>query len=444
MTAEAPLADRMRPRSLEEVVGQEAVTGPGQLLALALAEGRIPSMILWGPPGCGKTTIARVLAHSADYRFEQLSAVLAGVKDVRAVVERAQNSRAEGEPTILFVDEIHRFNKAQQDAFLPFVENGDITLIGATTENPSFELNGALLSRCRVTVLQELEPDKLIVLLERALTDAERGLGLSRTQIADDALELMAEQAAGDARYALNMLETFVDLHAQPLAKGETLSREQLQNSLQRRAALYDKKGDGHYNLISALHKSLRGSDADASLYWLARMLGGGEDGLYVARRMVRFASEDIGNADPQALAIAIQARDAYHFLGPPEGDLALAQCAVYLATAPKSNSVYVAYKKAQKLAQQSGHLAPPKHILNAPTRMMKELGYGKGYKYAHDYADAFAAQECFPDALAGTVLYEPVERGFEREIAKRLQWWRKRKLEAMAQAPEPEQGDES
>nr|CRH05447.1 Replication-associated recombination protein A [Candidatus Magnetococcus massalia] len=422
----SPLADRMRPTALEDLIGQDAITAPGKLLHQALDSDQLPSMVLWGPPGCGKTSVAHMIAHQTQHRFESLSAVLSGVKDVRAVVERAKSYRAQGSRTILFVDEIHRFNKSQQDAFLPFVESGDIILIGATTENPSFELNSALLSRCRVLVLSALEPEDLITLLKRALCDGERGLGTYERQVEEAALVLIAEQAGGDARYALNMLETFVSLALKGSESGDLLTKEALLQSLERRAALYDKSGDGHYNLISALHKSLRGSDVDASLYWLARMMEGGEDGLYIARRMIRFATEDIGNADPQALTVAIHARDSFHMLGSPEGDLALAQCAVYLATAPKSNSIYTAYKRALKAAKATGNLSPPKHILNAPTKLMKELGYSDGYKYAHDYEEGYAAQAYLPDELIGESFYQPVERGFEREIAKRMHYWKK------------------
>ncbi|MEG3639564.1 replication-associated recombination protein A [Magnetococcus sp. PR-3] len=434
-TVRAPLAERMRPQSLEELVGQEEIAGQGRILHDALSSGHIPSMVLWGPPGCGKTTIARMIAGQVDMRFESLSAVLAGVKDVRLVVDRARDARAMGEGTILFVDEIHRFNKAQQDAFLPFVESGDITLIGATTENPSFELNSALLSRCRVVELQPLHEAALITLMQRALVDQERGLDRYKLAVEPAAFEHMATMAAGDGRYALNLLETFVELSAKSgVSRGSELTLERLKKSLQRRAALYDKAGDGHYNLISALHKSLRGSDVDAALYWLARMLEGGEDGLYIARRLVRFASEDVGNADPRALSTAMHCRDAYHFLGPPEGDLALAQCVVYLATAPKSNSIYMAFKAVRKRAAETAALAPPKHILNAPTKTMKELGYGAGYKYAHDYEDGFVAQDYLPETMQGEHFYQPVERGFERDIAKRMAYWAKLREQAQGE----------
>ncbi len=342
------------------------------------------------------------------------------------MVEKAGQERAAGGPgTILFVDEIHRFNKSQQDGFLPFVEDGTIVLIGATTENPSFELNAALLSRCRVMVLKPLDEANLAALLKRALHDVERGVARPGLKVGEGVFERIAALADGDARHALNLLETFVNLSDEAINAGRTLEPSDLASSLDRRAALYDKAGEGHYNLISALHKSLRGSDVDASLYWLARMLAGGEDGLYIARRLVRFASEDIGNADPQALTITLNAKESYHFLGAPEGELALAQAAIYLATAPKSNSVYMAWKAAQKCAKTRGSPPPPLHIRNAPTQLMKTLGYGTGYRYAHDYESGYVAQEYLPEVLAGERFYEPVARGFERQIEKRLNYWR-------------------
>ncbi|MBF0157280.1 MAG: replication-associated recombination protein A [Magnetococcales bacterium] len=417
----------MRPRSLAEVLGQRHLIGPGRILSEALAADRIPSLIFWGPPGSGKTTIARIFARETSRRFEALSAVTAGVKEVRAVMERAgEEIRRGGSGTILFVDEIHRFNKGQQDAFLPFVEDGTITLVGASTENPSFHLNGALLSRCRVVVLNALAEGELVTILERAVSDAEEGLGRLPLRLSPELLPTLAKLAEGDGRYALNLLETLVDLTAATIAAGGELGIKELESCLQRRAARHDRDGDFHFNLISALHKSMRGSDPDAALYWLARMLTGGENGLYIARRLIRFASEDIGNADPSALALALHAKDAYHFLGSPEGDLALAQAVVYLATAPKSNSLYRAYGEAQRVAARSGHLSPPLAVLNAPTALMKELGYGKEYRYAHDYEHGFVAQEYLPEELGGSRFYKPVERGFEREIARRLAWWHK------------------
>ncbi|MBF0160013.1 MAG: replication-associated recombination protein A [Magnetococcales bacterium] len=430
---QSPLADRMRPVSLDEVVGQEDWIGPGKFLTEALASHQIPSLILWGPPGCGKTTIAgliaQLLTRDDHYRCVTLSAVWSGVRDIRAVIERAQLDRRAGQRTLLFVDEIHRFNKGQQDAFLPFVEQGIITLVGATTENPSFELNGALLSRCRVLVLKPLSDPSLRQLLQRALTDQQQGLGALQCTMDPPLLEQLVQMSAGDGRTALNLLENLVLTHNQSSSPGQSpLGLADLERSLSHRAPLYDKSGENHYNLISALHKSLRGSDVDAALYWLARMLSAGEDGLYIARRMVRFACEDIGNADPQALTIALQTKETYHFLGAPEGELALAQAVVYLATAPKSNSVYVAYQAARKAAEQTSQLAPPLHLCNAITPLMQSLGYGSGYRYAHDYEGGWVAQDYLPESLRDRRFYQPVERGFEREIARRLNYWQKRK----------------
>ncbi|MBF0190820.1 MAG: replication-associated recombination protein A [Magnetococcales bacterium] len=419
----------MRPRDFEELLGQAHLTGPGKLLFLALQTDQLPSMILWGPPGSGKTTLARIVAARTRHRFEALSAVLDGVKEVRAVVERAKAAHPQG--TILFVDEIHRFNRAQQDAFLPFVEQGIITLIGATTENPSFALNGALLSRCRVAVLNPLEGEDLTRLLQRAVEDRERGFGELSLVLEAGVLESIAALADGDARYALNLLEVFIQLQPESVRNGGTLTGEALRETLERRALLHDRLGESHYNLISALHKSLRGSDVDAALYWLARMVQGGEDGLYIARRLIRFASEDVGNADPQALTIALAAKESYHFLGSPEGELALAQAVIYLATAPKSNSVYTAFQSAMACAGRSGSLGPPLHIRNAPTRLMRELGYGKEYRYPHDHEEGFVVADYLPEALLGQRFYQPVERGFEREIAKRLDYWQKLKQRA-------------
>ncbi|MBF0587969.1 MAG: replication-associated recombination protein A [Magnetococcales bacterium] len=423
-----PLADRMRPQSLDEALGQEHLTGSRAILRQALESGRIPSVILWGPPGSGKTTLARIMAHGSGRRFASLSAVLSGVKELRAVSEQARRESREGASgTLLFVDEIHRFNKSQQDAFLPFVEEGSITLIGATTENPSFELNGALLSRCRVLTLNRLEAAQIVTLLERAAEDEVRGLGALGVTWDPAVLVRIAEQADGDARHALNTLETLAHLAGEQAAREKRpLSDDDLTDDHLRRSALYDKAGEAHYDLISALHKSLRGSDADAALYWLARMLEGGESGLYVARRMIRFASEDIGNADPQALTVAMHGRDAYHFLGSPEGDLSLAQVAVYLACAPKSNRLYSAFKAARKAARKQGSLPPPLHSRNAPTELMKELGYSAGYRYDHDSPEGYAAQDHLPEKLQGTRFYEPVARGFEREIIRRLAYWRR------------------
>ncbi len=428
-----PLADRMRPASLDELLGQNHLLGAERFLSRALAEQQLPSMILWGPPGCGKTTLARLLAKQSQLPFTPLSAVFSGVKEVRAVVEEARQRRQSHQhSTILFMDEIHRFNKAQQDAFLPTVEDGTIILIGATTENPSFELNGALLSRCRVVVLNSLQEEDLIRLLQRAVSDPENGYGQWPITLDEALWPQMAAAAQGDGRYALNLLESLITVSG-VLDAPRLLTLKDWQLCLQQRAVLYDKKGEEHYNLISALHKSLRGSDVDASLYWLARMLGGGEDGLYIARRLIRFASEDVGNADPQALAVALQARDAFHFLGSPEGELALAQAVVYLATAPKSNSLYTAYQAAQECARNSGHLPPPLTIRNAPTALMKELGYGAHYRYPHDYEHAFVVENHLPEPLQGERFYHPVERGFEREISKRLAFWQRLRHKATA-----------
>ncbi|MGN7611033.1 replication-associated recombination protein A [Magnetococcales bacterium HHB-1] len=425
----APLAERMRPTTLEEILGQEKLTQPGGLLEQALKAKALPSMILWGPPGCGKTTLARVLAQQSLLPFKALSAVFSGVKDLRAVATQAKKEQQTlGQGILLFIDEIHRFNKGQQDALLPQLEDGAITLIGATTENPSFELNNALLSRCRVFTLEALQENSLRQLLHRAIKDKTKGYGNQSIHLEEGVLERISQQATGDARYALNILETLIQLSENKIAQQQKLTQADLEKSYQSRAALYDKAGDGHYNLISALHKSLRGSDPDASLYWLARMLNAGEEPLYIARRLVRFASEDIGNADPQALALTLQAKESYQFLGSPEGELALAQAVVYLATAPKSNSVYLAFKKVQKVAKKSGQLSPPKTILNAPTTLMKNLGYSKGYLYPHDYEEGCVNQDYFPESLTERQFYQPVERGFEREISRRLNYWQRLK----------------
>jgi putative ATPase len=412
--APRPLADRLRPKRLEEVVGQDHLLKPDAPIGRMVAKGRLASMILWGPPGCGKTTIARLLAERTDLEFQPLSAVFSGVADLRKVFDQAKKLRAAGRGTLLFVDEIHRFNRAQQDSFLPYVEDGTVILIGATTENPSFELNGALLSRCQVFVLNRLDEAALEALLQRAEGDVGKPLPL--VPEARDAVKAMAD---GDGRYVLNLAEELFQL-----APAAPLDTAALVATVQRRAPLYDKAQEGHYNLISALHKSLRGSDTDAALYWLARMLAGGEDPLYIARRMVRFAVEDIGLADPDALHQALAAWDTYERLGSPEGELALAQCVIYLGTAPKSNAGYMAFGSAMRAAKETGSLMPPKHILNAPTRLMKQLGYGKGYAYDHDTAEGFSGQDYFPEEMERRRFYEPVERGFEREIRKRLEYW--------------------
>ncbi len=424
-----PLAERMRPRTLEEIAGQEDLLGPGKPLQAIAARGQLPSIIFWGPPGCGKTTIARVLARLVDANFISFSAVLSGVKELRAIIGEAQEGKRSGGPkTVLFVDEIHRFNKAQQDAFLPHVESGLITLIGATTENPSFEIINPLLSRCHVFTLKPLSRDDLRKLLHRGLKDRERGLGSMELSISREAEEAIIDYADGDARSLYNLLEFSAEIAVAKRAegKGAAITLDDVEQAAQKRVLRYDKAGEEHYNLISAFHKSLRGSDPDAALYWMARMLEGGEDPHYVARRMIRFASEDVGNADPQALQVAMDALRAYDFLGSPEGELALAQAALYLATAPKSNAVYEAYGKAQSDARKYGSLPVPLHIRNAPTKLMKELGYGKGYKYAHDYPDGLAYQEYFPTELKNRIYYQPTSRGHERIIKDRLDKWRK------------------
>ncbi|MBW1985400.1 MAG: replication-associated recombination protein A [Deltaproteobacteria bacterium] len=421
----------MRPRTLEGFVGQEHIAGEGALIRNAIEKDKIFSMILWGPPGCGKTTLARIVAIETHSYFAQFSAVLSGVKDIRSVIEEAKNQlKFNKKRTILFVDEIHRFNKAQQDAFLGHVESGLITLIGATTENPSFEIIAALISRCRVITLNQLSPDHIAVILNRAAKDKENGVGKSGFVLEKDALDHLVQISDGDVRTALNGLEIAAELLLAESAqagkkKRKIITLAAVENALQKKALLYDKSGEEHYNIISALHKSLRGSDPDAALYWLTRMLVAGEDPLYIARRMVRFASEDIGNADPAALQIALNAMEAFRFLGQPEGELALAQAAVYLATAPKSNSIYAAYDRVRADIDKTGALPVPMHIRNAPTKLMKDLGYGKGYQYAHDFQDAFIPQRYLPDNLKDRIYYTPSERAYEKVVKERLEKWR-------------------
>jgi putative ATPase len=420
--APRPLADRLRPQRLADVVGQDHLVGPDGVITRMLAAGRIPSIILWGPPGTGKTTIARLLAGETGLAFEQISAIFSGVADLKKVFEQARIRREQGRGTLLFVDEIHRFNKSQQDSFLPYVEDGTIILVGATTENPSFELNGALLSRAQVLVLNRLDAAALHGLIGRAEMFERRPL--PATVEARDAMIGMAD---GDGRYFLNMLE---EVFAAVPEGAAPLDPETLARTVQKRLPLYDKASDGHYNLISALHKSVRGSDPDAALYYLARMLTAGEDPLFIARRVVRMAVEDVGLADPEALQQALAAKETYDFLGSPEGELAIAQAVVYVATAPKSNAVYKAYKAAMERARQTGSLMPPKIILNAPTKLMKAQEYGAGYQYDHDQPDGFSGQNYFPDGLGREKYYEPVERGFEREVKRRLDYWTKLRRE--------------
>jgi len=424
----APLATRMRPRSLDEFLGQEHLVGPGRILREMIDRDELQSLIFWGPPGSGKTTLARIIADRTHASFVSFSAVTEGVPRVRKIIAEAEvRLRTTERRTILFCDEIHRFNRAQQDAFLPHVEAGTVILIGATTENPSFEVNSALLSRSRVLVLEALSEADVQKICERAVTDRERGLGAMDIQIEEDALDLLAHAADGDARGALSALE----IAASIVGTGGKITRPVAAEALPRRFARYDKSGEEHYNLISALHKAVRGSDPDAALYWLARMLDGGEDPLYIARRLVRMAAEDIGLADPRALSVTIAARDAYHFLGSPEGEIALAEATVYLATAPKSNRIYQAFGRAWRLARETPAEPAPLHIRNAPTRLMKDLGYGEGYRYDHAEPDAHAAQEYMPESLTGHRFYEPSGRGFESEITKRLEYWMKKRQAA-------------
>ena len=416
--APRPLADRLRPQTLDEVVGQDHLLGQGMPLRRMLDARRLSSIVLWGPPGVGKTTIARLLADETGLDFKQISAIFSGVAELRKVFAEAEGKRAAGRGTLLFVDEIHRFNRAQQDSFLPHVESGLITLVGATTENPSFELNAALLSRAQVLTLKRLDDAALEKLLVRA--EEEEGTELPLTAEARDALKAMAD---GDGRFILNLVE---DVLAEPVR--DKLTTEELARIVQRRAPVYDKAQEGHYNLISALHKSVRGSDPDAALYWLARMLAGGEDPLYLCRRVVRMASEDIGNADPNALRVCLDAKEAYDFLGSPEGELALAQAVLYVATAPKSNAVYAAYKRSVRAAKETGSLQPPPYAMNAPTKLMKQLGYSDGYIYDHDAPEAFAGLDYFPPDMPRQTFYEPVPRGLEKDIQRRIDFWNTRR----------------
>ncbi|MGH7520146.1 MAG: replication-associated recombination protein A [Gemmatimonadales bacterium] len=433
-----PLAARMRPKTLDQFLGQEHLLGPGKALGDLIRRGDVGSCIFWGPPGSGKTTLAKIIANYTERQFEPFSAVTEGVARVREIIKEAEERlKYQGQGTILFCDEIHRFNKAQQDAFLPWVENGVITLIGATTENPSFELTGALLSRCRVFVLEPLKDEHIRTVIERALGEAGRGTGDGGRVLADEAIALLVTHAQGDARRALNTLEAVLKhINASPVPR--PASPDVIRQVLEKPLPVYDKAGEQHFNLISALHKAVRGSDADGALYWLARMLAGGEDPLYIARRLVRMAIEDIGLADPRALSIALAAKEAYHFLGSPEGELALAETAIYLATAPKSNRAYAAFGEAQAAAEAHPAEPVPLHIRNAPTRLMEELGYGAGYQYAFDDDQAYAPQEYLPPALRGAKWYEPADAGYEKTIKERMAWWDslKRKVSGSREAP--------
>ena len=435
LRADAPLPERLRPKSLDEIVGLEDLLGPGRFLRNAIESDRIPSMIFWGPPGSGKTTLARIIARTTHARFVTFSATSTGIKEIKTLMEDARKGRqARGTKTIVFIDEIHRFNKAQQDAFLPYVEAGDITLIGATTENPSFEVNSALLSRCKVVVLPALEREQVMTILHRAV--AEPVVTKSGVSLAESALDFIAATSAGDARQALNSLQLVIDT-----APPGSIDAEGVKQILQRRSLMYDKGGEEHYNIISALHKSIRNGDADAAMYWLVRMLEGGEDPLYIARRLVRAASEDVGNADPQALILAVAVKEATHFIGMPEAGVALGQLVTYLAAAPKSNAAYIGYGEAVHEVRQGDNPPVPLHIRNAPTRLMKDLGYGRGYEYAHDHEDQTAAMDCLPDALKERRFYEPKDIGLEREIRERLDKMRAARKRGSASDGGPRRG---
>jgi len=431
-----PLADRMRPRTLDEFVGQEHLIGPGKPLRAQIERDDLGSLIFWGPPGTGKTTLAKIIAHMSKADFIEFSAVLSGIKEIKQVMSDAERARQYGTRTIVFIDEIHRFNKAQQDAFLPHVEKGNIRLIGATTENPSFEINSALLSRCRVYVLQPLTEDQIVLLLRRALNDRERGLGTLNLRADDNVLRKVASYTSGDARSAYNVLEVAAGLAQED---SREITDEIVRDALQKRTLLYDKTGEEHYNLISALHKSVRNSDPDAALYWLGRMLEAGEDPLYIARRVVRMSVEDIGLADPNALALCMAARDAVDFIGMPEGNLALAQAVVYLSVAPKSNALYTAYGTVQQDVEQTAADPVPVHLRNAPTGLMRGLGYGRGYQYAHELESKVADMQCLPDNLRGRAYYQPTNEGIEKRIRERLGEIKRRRAQAAeSQAPAP------
>ena len=426
---EAPLAARMRPANLAEFVGQEHIIGPGHVLRTAIDSGKLPSVVLWGPPGSGKTTLAYIMAKATSSHFSPVSAVSAGVADLRKIIEEAKERRKmSGQRTLLFIDEIHRFNKAQQDAILPYVEDGTVTLIGATTENPSFEVISPLLSRAQVFVLKPLSPPEIAAIINRAISDDERGLGAFKVSLEESALEALVSMSNSDARTALNALEVAV-MTTPPDQDGKRfVTLPMVEDAVQHRAILYDKNGEQHYDIISALHKTMRGSDPDAALYWLARMLEAGEDPLYIVRRLVRFASEDVGMADPQALVVSMAAQQAVHFIGMPEGNLALAEAVVYLATAPKSNSLYTAYSTVKKEVTAGRNEPVPLHLCNAPTKLMKDLDYGKGYKYAHQFEGHFVRQQNLPESLKGRQFYEPGEQGFEKQVLARLRgWWPER-----------------